>query len=325
MHEWRLAELARWIVAVPDRLFRVGCVVMSLLVGAATAAPPPAIDFQNVMDMYFDDSSGLIAFDDYTVAFAEGTTFNGLVAVVDSGGRVMGQHAFYPEFQNRDGVFARIRAVGPADVALSEPGVYTIVFVVDGQPATRFPVELKRLSGGDDPFTAGAGLVFDGYWRTLAHITEGRWKDQPIPVLTLWLGGLDLAGGRRDSFFVTLRRAGAVVAHSKRALTTIQPGHFRRTQVQLFHPHEQKQEPNAPYFTMADLARDGDYDVAVTRASDGASLRTFGFTVKDGRVQGLHRSATGYEPRPDYIMPRVLRPGATGLEMIEATWIQRRD
>jgi hypothetical protein len=279
-------------------------------------------DFQNIMDTYFDDTSGLISFGDYTVAFAPEGEFNGGVAVLNASGEIIGQHAFFPEYQNREGVFARVRAVGPADVALSEPGYYTIVFVVDRQPVTRFLVRLEESSGGDDPFNSEKTYRFDGYWRTLAYFTTDSYRDMPIPVLNLWMGGRDLVDGRRDSFFVSLYRGRALLAHSKRTLTTIQPGHFRRTTVNLFHPHTQQQEANAPYFAMTDLLVDGEYEIRVTRASDSEPLRTYAFSVADGNVVELDRAALDYEPAVDVLLPRVLRSGATGLEMVEATWIQ---
>ena len=54
-----------------------------LLAGKLFAANPPVINFENILEMAFDDSSGRITFGDYTVAFAPDPPFNGMAAVVD--------------------------------------------------------------------------------------------------------------------------------------------------------------------------------------------------------------------------------------------------
>ena len=127
------------------------------------SANPPVIDFETIMNSYFDDESGQISFGDYRLAFAPEGTFNGLVAVLDAQGKIIAQHKFYEDYVDREGVFAKIRAVGPADVKLTEPGLYTIVFVADNKPITRFLVRLEQTSAGDDAFKPEKTYRFDGY------------------------------------------------------------------------------------------------------------------------------------------------------------------
>jgi hypothetical protein len=302
----------------------IGLICLCVLAPAVThAQQTPVFDFQNIMDTYFDDTNGLVSFQDYTVAFAPDGQFEGFVAVLDSDGNIVAQHAFFPDYVNREGVFARVRAVGPADVALDEPGFYTIVFVVGNQPVTRFLVRLEQTSAGDDPFNPQATFRFDGYWRTLAYFTTSSFRDEPIPELTLWMGGMDLGEAQSDSFVVSLYRGGELLAHSKRRQALIRPGHFKRERVSLFYPHAAEDDANARFFTMRDLLTDGSYEISVTRASDGEALRTFAFSVADQEIVNLPRATLGFEPATDVILPRVLRSGATGLEMVEAIWIQR--
>ena len=126
----------------------------------------------------------------------------------------------------------------------------------------------------------------------------------------------------RDMFRVALLRDGSEVAHSKRTQGQITTGHFKRTRTFLFHPHSQKESPNVPVFSLQDLKVDGAYEVRVTRKSDGKMIRSYDFDVAGGVITPLPQTQLGYEPASDYVLPRVLKRGATTLEMVEAIWIR---
>ena len=192
------------------------------------AENPPAIDYEHIMDGYFDDTSGLISFTDYRIAFAPEPPFNGFVAVLDVEGNIVGKHEFYPDYVNREGIFATIRAKNPADVTVTKPGLYTIVFVANNIPITRFLVRLEQTSAGEDAFDPEKKYRFDGYWRTMAHLTISSWKDEPFPQLTMWVGGKDLtADAKKDYFIAALLKEGEVLAHSKVQLHDINQGPLR--------------------------------------------------------------------------------------------------
>lgn len=298
-------------------------VVLIIISTSIFAANPPAIDFETIMNSYFDDESGLVRFDDYRLAFAPEGAFNGLVAVLDSEGKIVGQHKFFEDYAHRDGVFAQIRAVGPADVTLKKPGLYTIVFVADNKPITRFLVRLEQTSSGDDAFNPEKTYRFDGYWRTMAHLTLKKYKDEPFPELTMWAGGKDLAESKdKDMFFVTLLRNGEMVAHSKRSTGFISAGHFEAKHIKLYHPHEKKKEVNAELFMLTDLQTDGEYEVVATRQSDGQTIRSYDFDMIDGKIQSIARSKLDYEHATDLVLPRVHDRSQHYYNMTEAFWIE---
>jgi hypothetical protein len=315
-----LATLAR--TAAPAAV----AVTLVLVAAPATAQKyPPTIDFESALDTYFDDSSGLISFNSSRVIFAPDGQFNGLVAVLDSDGQIVAKFDYYPDYGPKVGVYASVQAKGPADVTLTEPGLYTIVWVVDGQPATRLPVRLEKVSDGDDPFAPGATYRFDGYWRTTAYLAMDTYSGESWPVLYYWLGGKDLAPGERTGRpFVKLYRDGDAVAHSRRTEGHFRQGHFDQTKATLFHPHRAGTEANVRPYLLDDWLVDGDYELRVTRQSDGATIRSFDFRVAGGEFEPHPRTVLGYEPRTDYIAPRVQRKGATALELTEAIWIQDR-
>jgi len=299
------------------------CLVGIAAAPAVAQQNPPAVIFESVMDSYFGEDDGLVSFGDYDLVFAPEGQVSAAVGVLNANGDVMAQFPFYPDYKLREGVFGRIQVVGPADIQLTEPGLYTIVFVVGGKAVTRFPFLLEQAGDGADPYDPKKTYVFDGYWRTLAHITAGSFKGEPIPLFSIWLGGVDMpAPDTFQAFFeADLYRDGALVAHAKKQTSSYGKGQFGRREVTLYRPHDKKQAPNAIPLTTKELLVDGNYELKVTRASDNAALRNFTFTVAGGKIQPLPRTQLGFDPAVDFIAPRVTRKGSTGYEFEEAIWI----
>ncbi len=301
------------------------CLLCALSLGAGAAAAqdnPPAVLFEGMMETFFGDDNGLVVLGDYDVVFAPEGQVNAVVAIVDAEGTVLAQYPFYPDYGNRDGVFGRIKVQKPADVQLTEPGTYTMVFAMDGAAISRFPFVLKQTGAGDDPYNPVKTFAFDGHWRRLAHIRFGGSKENPIPKFTLWMGSLDMADPDTFQAFylAVLLRDEEVVAHSKRQTSFYSGGHFERKEFSLYHPHEKSAEANARDFAMADLA-DGQYDLLIVRAEDRKPLRYFTFTVAQGEIQPLPQTQLGFEPASDFMVPRVRKRGSTGYEFEEVVWI----
>ena len=303
-----------------------------LISGSLFSIPPvaaqqymPTFDFEKVLNTYFDDESGLISFQDYRVIFAPEGAFNGQVAVLNSANKIVASFHFYKEYRPKNGIYARVQVQTPADVTLTKPDVYTLVYVVDGKPVTRLPVRLELVSAGDDPFNSRKIYRFDGYWRTFAFITMGTFKGEKFPLLNYWLGGKDLAEGKSSGRpFVTLYLDGKMVAHSKKTQGHFMTGHFKHAEINLYHPHEPGKEYNAKPFLLNDWLVDGNYEIRVTRQSDGAMIRSFDFKVINGKFEEHPRTKIGYQPQTDYIAPRVQKKGSTALELTEAIWIEDR-
>lgn len=299
--------------------------LVSLFAGATHAQQPPAISFASIMDTYFDDSSGLIRFDRHVVAFPPDGPFVGEVAVLNAEGGIVARYPFFDSIQ-REGVFGIVRVQGPADVQLTEPGLYTIVYLVAGQPVTRMPVRLRKQESGD-PFNPEATYTFDGYWRTMAYLAMRESREEKFPELHFWVGGMDLPEGKRtDMYYIELRKLdgeeSSVIAHSKRQQGHIPAGHFERTKATLYHPHTERQSPNAEVFMLDDWLVDGQYEVLITRQSDGEKIRSFDFDVEEGKIKPLPQTALDFEPRIDLVLPRVQRRNLSTFVMEEVIWIR---
>jgi hypothetical protein len=311
-----------------SRFIAAACVAVGagILAHPGQAQNPPAVVFESMMDSYFDNTSGYVSFVNYDIAFPPKGPAKGIVGILDAKGKVLTQHRFLERYKVRNGVFGRVLVTGTPGIKLTNPGRYIMVFAMNGKPISRFPFTLKQTGGGNDPFNPKKTYAFDGPWRNLAHITQGSWKKQPIPVFSVWLGGLDMAkpGTFQAYFFARLLRGGKVVAHSKRQTSFYSGGHFKRRKFNLYRPHTVKQEPNAIPFTMKELLKDGDYELRLTRKSDGAKLRSYKISVAKGKFRILKRTKLGYKPAHDYIVPRVTKKGSTAYEFVKAIWIAGR-
>lgn len=282
--------------------------------------PTPVVEFESALDTPFFDQSGVVRFDTYVIAFAPEGTIQGEAVVLGTDKQPMARFPFFAEYKAREGVFGKVQVQGPAEVQLSDPGIYNLVFLVDGKPVTRLPfaVEVKT---GDDPFNPQKTYKIVGLWDQFAHLTMNTVKDTPIPQVNFWIGGNDLpAGAAKDMFSASLYRDGALVAHSRKTQGHIAPGHYKRTNITLFQPHDEK-NANPESFPLADWQADGTYELRITRSSDGAVLRNFRYTAANGKIQPMPRTEMNYDPRLDYITPRVVKKGTNVFEMTEAIWL----
>ena len=294
------------------------------------AQPQSAFLFEPMLDIYFDNKSGLIAFhgSGYDLAFPPAEPLNAVIAVVDDSDTVVESFPFRREYVNRteNGAIARAMMEGTAEITLSEPGVYNIVFMIDGKLVSRLPVALERVEIGDDPFDRETHYRYFGLWERYAYLSMDNWQGEDWPHLTFWAGLRDFEKpGHALPFLVELHRNGALVAHSKRTQGTIPYEHYDRIESPLYHPHDRKSSANARPFPAAEWTREGDYTVTVTRQSDGQAIRRFAYTARDGAIQPRPETRFGYQPAIDYRPPRVRDKSSTGYDFKEAIWIGPTD
>jgi len=294
-----------------------------------TAQPKPSFLFEPMLDVYFDDSSGLIVFhgSGYDLAFPPDEPLNAVIAVVDDSNTVVESFPFRSEYTNTNsnGSIARAQLSGTAEITLTDPGVYNIVWMIDGQPASRLPVALERLEIGDDPFEQETVYRYIGLWQLYANITNETYQGENWPVLTFWAGHRDFdQPANKLPFFVQMARNGEIVAHSKRQQGTIPYRHYERVKSSLYHPHETRDAANARPFLESDWTQDGDYEIRVTRGSDQAVIRSFHFSARNGEIQPLPETQSGHEPAIDYRAPRVRDKASSGYDFVEAIWIKSR-
>ncbi len=303
-------------------------VAISLLVGFSTiafGAPEPAFTYESMLNLYFSDDSGMIRISDMDLAFAPEGDINAAVVVTDSENTVVKSYKFYTEPRWRKGVYARMSEVGPADFELTEPGVYNLVFLIDGKPISRLAFALELTSEGDDPFDPVKKYRFIGMWQVYGYLFMNTLRDEPFPELNLWLGGKDLAeGDSKDTFIATVKdEEGKVLAHSKDTQGYFGDGHYEQTEISLYFPHTHERIINAMPYMLSDwVANDGHYTIEVTRSSDKQLLRRFHVVVKDGKIEELPATNLKFEPHVDYIVPRVGDKHSQNYGFEKAIWLK---
>jgi len=322
----------RMIAKLTGRALSGFCMLASagLFASNAQAQQPPAFLFEPMLDIYFDDRSGLIAFHPagFDLAFPPDEPLRAVVAVVDDSNTVVQSFPMRQQYQNRteNGVIAKVAMDGTAEITLTEPGVYNIVFLIDGRPVSRLPVALERVEIGEDPFDRETTYRYFGLWQRYAHITDDAWKGEDWPVLTFWAGLRDFdQPAHQLPFLVEMRRDGVLVAHSKRTQGSIPHEHYQRVKAHLYHPHERRSAANAKPFLAGDWTRDGEYEIQVLRTADGQLLRRFDYVARAGKIQPLPETRPGHEQAIDYRPPRVRDKGSTGYDFVEAIWIRPHD
>ncbi len=301
-----------------------------LLVGAERAgaqaqspAYPVTFGMQSVLETYFGET-GIVSFGEYDAAFVPESGLNAEVVLADAEGTILARFPFHDSYRFTSQVFARIGVVGPADVQLTEPGVYNIFFLVDGEITTRMPFVLQTASDGSDPFDPEKTFTYGGFWQQLGYLTAPGSSGYQGPQFTFWTGGPDLADkATGEGYVAVLYQDDTILFHGQRTTGHIAPGAFARSSFVLFHPHGEGEEANARLFTAEDLAAlDGDYVLRVFRSSDNAPIRAFNLTVADGKLVQHPRAVLGYQPQMDFILPRVPHAGSSAYEMVEAIWFE---
>ena len=297
--------------------------VLAVFVSGVCAQPTPVVVYESLLDdVYFDDESGLIRFTEFDIAFAP-DDLKGSIAVVDAQNLVVQSFPFREAYRYRDGVFGKAQVVGPADVTLTEPGVYNIVAIIDGKPVSRLPVGLEQTSAGDDPFAPRPTYRYYGLWGGCAHLRMGtNSNDQTHPEVTFWAGGRDLVeGDDGDGFFARLYRGEELIGHSKRTQGFVSGGHYERKTTSIYEIHERGKEVNAKRLLIEDWTQEGEYTLTISRKKDDAMIRRFRFTSADGAIQPMANTALGFEPGVDYMTPRATKKGANRYEFVEVVWI----
>ncbi len=303
---------------------RITLVLFLCLTAPVLAGPAPAITYQSMLNIYFHDDSGLIRFSDIDLAFAPEGPINAAIAITNSDNTVLKSFKFYPDPRWREGIFARLSEVGPADFQITDPGTYNIVFLLDGQPISRLPVILEQTSAGDDPYNPVEKFRFYGMWQVYSYLTMNTLKDEQFPELNFWLGGRDLPEGQsKEMFQANLKRDGKIVAHSKESQGFYHDGHYQDTRISFYHPHTKREMVNAlPYLINDWTGTDGDYSLEIVRRSDNQLVRLFKFSVSGNKIQPLAANQIGFEPHVDFIIPRVMEHGARKYGFVEAIWLK---
>lgn len=289
--------------------------------GAQQATPQPTIGLDSFMKTTLYKNGGLYL-TEYDLIFApQGGAQT--KAVVKSKGKEVASFGFFPEYRYGQGVFGRLKAENHASATLA-PGDYVMEFTVEGELATSVPFKVVADAASDDPFNPEQTVHFEGPWQQFAYLTFKPFKETETVNVNFWVSSSDIDSDKRsEPVSVKLKRNGKLVAHSRVTQGLVTNNEIlRKNDLTLYHPHERKDEYRAVVFSKEDLSQNGKYTLSVELTDSGKVLRDFKFSAKGGQLTPHPRTELGYKPRADYIAPRVLKPGTTTYEFVEAYWIE---
>ncbi|WP_425408689.1 hypothetical protein [Hyphococcus sp.] len=288
---------------------------------AQTAAQTqPVFGFESILKTpIYDD--GTIALTEYDLIFAPQGEVDAS-AVIKSGNDTAATFGFFPTYKFGQGVFGRLRAENHSTATLT-PGNYKLDLYVSGALATSVPFNVVAGASSDDPFNPQSTVKFVGPWQEFAYFIFTPFQDSEAVNVNFWAGASDLAPGvTRAPVQIKLSRNGKLVAHSKQTQGMLDHELLRKHTLTLYQPHDRNGAANATLFSKNDIQQNGDYTLTVELTETGETIREYAFQSKGGELVPHARTALGYQPREDYIAPRVLKPGTTSYEFVEAYWIE---
>jgi len=100
--------------------------------------------------------------------------------------------------------------------------------------------------------------------------------------------------------------------------------HYKEVNIHLYHPHTKDKIVNSQPFLLDDLLKNnGEYEIVVSRQSDGAIIRNFNMAIQANKAVPLPATEIGHKPEIDYIVPRV-SGDSQRYDFVEAIWIKQK-
>ncbi len=299
------------------RSLPVALLLAALLPARPAAAQRPGVDMASLLNLPFSPSGAFDARNVMLVFPPPGADVR--LALTDPTGRILHEVPFevdpadfFPTFAylGVNGAYAERQTFGPG-----EPGPYTIGVTVDGETVGAMSFTLS-VEHSTDPFTPGSRWTAEGPWERLAYLAQPTDRPDESLGFDYWVSARE-TNGRRAALTLSLRRDGEEVARSR------SPFILSTRALAFFEDHELAKPGDGVTlwpFTAADLAaHDGRYELLLL--ADGAPLRTYVVTVEGGRIQPHPRSAMDYEPRADWLSPRLIKT-ARGESTVDAWWLE---
>jgi hypothetical protein len=303
-------------------------VVTLLLLLAPSAAHgqthKPAAEYVSLLNMRFYEADGGFLVDGLQLVFPpQGVRRAAFVLSKAGGGEVASVPLRIEPFGNFPAFGLLVPDGNPGVVKLGQPGDFVITIKVNGEAVSALPFSMKE-EKGTDPFNPTRRFTREGPWKDLGFVSN-RVDDAEARVSFNWwtsLRELPAATGR-TLLTVHVMRGGQEVASSNSPV--VPSSHdwqfFRRELVEA----KSVGKPTRQYLTRASLAaKDGEVTFVVK--ANGQPVKSYRMQVKGGQPQSLDRSRLGYEPRADYIAPRMIdtsEGSSSDYRMLETYWLQR--
>ena len=304
--------------------------VVFILAAACVAAAgqtqtyQPAIEYQSFMQLRFYENQGNFLVEDLEVVFPPAKSQKATFVVSKAGGGVVASVPLRLETPLATfTAFGMFKPDGvPGNANLGEPGDYVLSVQVDGQPITTLPFSMKRESN-NDPFNPRTTFVREGPWRDLAYFSDRTDAPGSNLVFNWWTSLRELPPGTNTNRpLVTLH----IMHGGQEIAATRSPVVVSQTDWQFFYQEFHfPAEKQVRWMTLADLTkRDGEYTVVAKVG--GKPFKSYLAEVRGGRLQRHPRNILCFEPRTDFISPRMVdtSAGTTSRYVMRDTyWVKK--
>lgn len=306
---------------------RLATLTLLLLLAPPAAhgqAQRPAAEYLSLLNMRFYEADGGFLVDGLQLVFPPQGVRRAAFVLSKSGG---GEVASVPLRIEPFGAFPAFGLLvpdgNPGVVKVGQPGDFVITIKVNDEVVSSLPFSMKE-EKGTDPFNPTRRFTREGPWKDLGFLSN-RVDDAEARVSFNWwtsLRELPAATGR-TLLTVHVMRGGQEIAASNSPVVPSSNDwqFFRRELVEA----KTVGKPTRQYLTRAALAgKDGDFTVVVK--ANGQPVKSYRAQVKGGQLQSLDRSRLGYEPRADFISPRMIDTSSgsgSDYHMLEAYWLQK--
>ena len=305
-----------------------GLIIVALLLLTPSAAPgqaahKPAAEYLSLLNMRFYEADGGFLVDGLQLVFPPQGVRRATFVLSKQGG---GEVASVPLRIEPFGQFPAFGLLVPDGntgvVKVGQPGDFVITIKVNDDTVSALPFSMKE-EKGTDPFNPTRRFTREGPWKDLGFMSAK--VDDPESRLSFnwWTSLRELPAGSRQLLTVHVMQGEQEIASSNSPVVPSSNDwqFFRRELVEA----KTVGKPTRQYLTRAALAaQDGDYAVVVK--VNGQPVKSYRAQVKGGQLQALDRSRLGYEPRADFIPPRMIDTSAgtsSRYQMLETYWLRR--
>lgn len=284
----------------------------------------PAAEYLSLLNLRFYEADGGFLVDGLQLVFPpQGARRAAFVLSKAGGGEVASVPLRIEPFEKFP-VFGLLVPDGnPGVVKVGQPGDFVITIKVNGEAVSALPFSMRE-EKGTDPFNPTRRFTREGPWKDLGFVSAKVDDPQARLSFNWWTSLRELpAATGRTLLTVHAMRGGQEIASSNSPVVPSSNDwqFFTRELVEA----KTVGKPTRQYLTRAALAAN-DGEVTFVVKANGQPVKSYRMQVKGGQLQSLDRSRLGYEPRTDFISPRMIDTSSgssSDYHMLEAYWLRR--
>ena len=310
-----------------SKMRQLGCAMAACCLGTTAAfstsafaqSAKPAMSLDSVMKTKIYDS-GLIMLKEMDLAFAPEGPVDAKIVIRSSTGEAT-ELGFFPDYRYTVAVFGKLQPQNHTRATL-KPGQYDYEVHINNEVVTKVPFSVEAGSSNDDPFNPKTTYKFVGPWQKYGYFLYSDFKDIQSVRLYFFAGASDLPMGKKSApVGVKVFRNGEMIGHSPETVGFLGNDWLGHYELLLMEPHTRDTQYKTPPLPKTELEKDGKYKLEIYLKETGEVIRQFAFESAGGKMIPLPQTVLGYEPHVDYIAPRVVKPGSSTYEFVEAFWV----